>query len=363
MGTSNFKKQMSDKGAKGFVVGGASSGGHKTVGLKIGGIANDSSEVKQSTYPSSMNPALLAPRPSQQRSEDAVLDTSDIDESISERGVDQALIVRPSTASPGQFEIISGERRWRSAMKNGLTSVPVIVRECDDFEFELIQWSENNHRKDLSLYDQLIAVKRIWDMAKEKGQSEEEVRKVLSNGSKSWLSYRLTILNGPEEVLFLSKKESDLRKLYELAQLAKTDSDLVLKLVSEMEKGVNVSRDDILKIKKRDLNSDEPAIEKPDNKTPGKTIFTEKLDDADQVKSVSGSNASKGKIAKETDSKKSHQEGIPTDVAKTLELRVSFDGEEGTVVIALPKTLTVKMSSGLEASLPVEDVSFIQLVQ
>jgi ParB family chromosome partitioning protein len=51
--------------------------------------------------------------------------------SIKEKGIIQPVIVRKIDKG---YEIIAGERRWRAAIKAGLTSVPIMVKEASDAE-------------------------------------------------------------------------------------------------------------------------------------------------------------------------------------------------------------------------------------
>ena len=55
---------------------------------------------------------------------------SELAESIKAQGVIQPIVVRE--LSPGRFEIVAGERRWRASQEAGLAEVPVVVRELDD---------------------------------------------------------------------------------------------------------------------------------------------------------------------------------------------------------------------------------------
>src|SRR5688572_5100413 len=59
-------------------------------------------------------------------------DLEDLTQSIREHGIVQPVVVRPAKDSPGHYELIAGERRWRAAQRAGLATVPVIVREVDD---------------------------------------------------------------------------------------------------------------------------------------------------------------------------------------------------------------------------------------
>ena len=51
-------------------------------------------------------------------------------QSIQKHGVLEPILVRPSTK--GRYEIISGERRWRSCCALGMKDIPAIVRDMND---------------------------------------------------------------------------------------------------------------------------------------------------------------------------------------------------------------------------------------
>ena len=51
----------------------------------------------------------------------------DLASSIRAQGVVQPIVVRP-LGTPGQYEIIAGERRWRAAQMAGLHDIPALVR-------------------------------------------------------------------------------------------------------------------------------------------------------------------------------------------------------------------------------------------
>lgn len=80
--------------------------------------------------------------------------------SIKEQGILQPITVRK--LETGGYEIIAGERRWRSAQAAGLHEVPVIIKEADNKK--VLEWAliENIQREDLNpieeaeAYNQLI---------------------------------------------------------------------------------------------------------------------------------------------------------------------------------------------------------------
>ncbi|MEU9096581.1 ParB/RepB/Spo0J family partition protein [Streptomyces sp. NPDC048361] len=102
----------------------------------------------------------IAPNPRQPREvfdEDAL---SELVTSIKEVGLLQPVVVRQT--GPERYELIMGERRWRSCREAGLERIPAIVRETDDEKLLLDALLENLHRAQLNpleeaaAYDQLL---------------------------------------------------------------------------------------------------------------------------------------------------------------------------------------------------------------
>ena len=73
---------------------------------------------------------------------------TELAESIKAQGVIQPIVVRE--LSPGKFEIVAGERRWRASQEAGLAEVPVVVRELDDRTVIAMALIENIQREDLN---------------------------------------------------------------------------------------------------------------------------------------------------------------------------------------------------------------------
>ena len=100
--------------------------------------------------------------------------------SIRNQGIIQPLVVR---AKGDDFELIAGERRWRAAMKAGLTEVPVVVREASDQEALQLALVENLQREDLNPIEEANGYRRLqqefaWsneEMAEKVGKSRPAI--------------------------------------------------------------------------------------------------------------------------------------------------------------------------------------------
>jgi ParB family chromosome partitioning protein len=80
--------------------------------------------------------------------------------SIRNQGIIQPLVVRPNGE---QFELIAGERRWRAAIKAGLSWVPVVVRNATDHEALQLALVENLQREDLNPIEEAGGYRRLQD--------------------------------------------------------------------------------------------------------------------------------------------------------------------------------------------------------
>jgi ParB family chromosome partitioning protein len=68
-------------------------------------------------------------------------------ESLKEHGLLQPIVVRRAA---DRYQLISGERRLRAAIKAGWTDVPAVIREADDRQVAELAIVENLQRKDLN---------------------------------------------------------------------------------------------------------------------------------------------------------------------------------------------------------------------
>lgn len=86
----------------------------------------------------------------------------DLARSISEKGILQPVVVRP-TGDSETYQIVAGERRWRAAQKAGLHTIPVLVRELSDKEVLEIAIIENVQRADLNPVEEAMGYQQLID--------------------------------------------------------------------------------------------------------------------------------------------------------------------------------------------------------
>jgi len=84
----------------------------------------------------------------------------DLASSIRAQGVVQPIVVRP-LGTPGQYEIIAGERRWRAAQMAGLHDIPALVRNVPDDAALAMALIENIQREELNPLEESIALQRL----------------------------------------------------------------------------------------------------------------------------------------------------------------------------------------------------------
>lgn len=116
--------------------------------------------------------------------------------SIQANGILQPILVRPRIA--GGYEIVAGERRYRAALKSGLTKVPVIIRDLTDEETLALALIENLIREDIGPMETARAFRRLMDdfgwTQEEMGQRVGKSRPAIAN------SLRLLDLPAPIQV-------------------------------------------------------------------------------------------------------------------------------------------------------------------
>ena len=157
----------------------------------------------------------IAPNPHQSRTTFDDQKMEQLVETVRRHGVQTPVAV--TLVSPGQYELVWGERRWRAAKTVGLKAIPAILKEeltdRDKLRLALI---ENMEREEMTPLDEARGVAKYVDMA-----SVQEVADELRR-PKVWVSKRVRIATAPDFVVAFAESGTvgDGEALYELAKLA-----------------------------------------------------------------------------------------------------------------------------------------------
>ena len=159
----------------------------------IPAVAEPKTESSQESSPKQVAVDRITTSPFQPRRS---FDETKIDElasSIRNQGIIQPLIVRPKNDG---FELIAGERRWRAAMRAGLSHVPILVRDASDHEAMQIALVENLQREDLNAIEEANGYRRLQE---EFHWSQEEMAEKVGK-SRPAIANSLRLLTLPSEV-------------------------------------------------------------------------------------------------------------------------------------------------------------------
>lgn len=150
--------------------------------------------------------SFIEENPFQPRKNFNEAELQELADSISVHGILQPILVRPhpdkKKATQGWFQLVSGERRWRAAMRAGLAVVPAIVRNLGDLESREIAFQENLQRQDLSDSEEALALHGLmeaWSTVAEEPLSRRELARRLKK-SVTYIANRLDALGYPEDV-------------------------------------------------------------------------------------------------------------------------------------------------------------------
>jgi len=159
--------------------------------------------------------------------------------SIAQHGILEPLLVRPLPTN--EYELVAGERRYRAALKLGLSEVPAVIRQLNDEEALQLALIENLQREDLNSVEETEGILQLLAFRLEmpvqaipallyqmkntlekevdtrnnviptsrldqaRSDQEREIQAVFQElGLMNWLSFtcnRLPLLNLPNEIL------------------------------------------------------------------------------------------------------------------------------------------------------------------
>ena len=142
----------------------------------------------------------LYPNPDQPRKlfdENAL---NDLANSIKAHGIISPIVVNKET--DGKYMIIAGERRYRAALRAGLSTVPAIIKELSEKEVQEISLIENLQREDLNPIEAATGMKRLME---EFGLTQEQLAERLGK-SRPAIANTLRLLSLAEEVVDLVRE-------------------------------------------------------------------------------------------------------------------------------------------------------------
>jgi ParB family transcriptional regulator, chromosome partitioning protein len=147
--------------------------------------------------------------------------------SIRERGVLQAIVVRPK-GEGAKHRIRYGARRWRAARLAGLSAIKAVIRDQSDDGDPYDQMIENIQRDDLSAPE--IAAFVASRLAG--GESQADVARRLGK-DKSYVAVHAAVSDMPEELRAKLDAGAPIRGVYELFQAWKKHPEAVLAFCAE----------------------------------------------------------------------------------------------------------------------------------
>ncbi len=136
---------------------------------------------------------LIVPNPYQPRAEinpDTLVEMAD---SIRQHGVIEPLLV---TRKGDTYELIAGERRWRSSKLAGMETVPVVVKESTPQEMLELAVIENVQRKDLNPIEEALAFEQLINTF---NMNHEDISKKIGL-SRPAIANKIRLLSLPDEL-------------------------------------------------------------------------------------------------------------------------------------------------------------------
>jgi ParB family chromosome partitioning protein len=144
----------------------------------------------------------IRPNPFQPRKEFRAEDLAELEASLKNNGLLQAITVRPAADGNG-YELIAGERRLRAATRIGWTRIPAVIKEIDDRALLTLALVENLQRADLNPIEEGEGYQRlIADFT----LTQQEVAEIVGK-DRSTVANMLRLLNLPDVIRTMVRNE------------------------------------------------------------------------------------------------------------------------------------------------------------
>jgi ParB family transcriptional regulator, chromosome partitioning protein len=139
----------------------------------------------------------VVPNPFQPRRDFGATELSDLCRSISENGLLQPIVVRPSPSVDGdRYELVAGERRLRAVSELGWSEIPAVVRDVDDRTLLVLALVENIQREALNPVEEAEGFRLL---AEEFALTQEEIATAVGK-DRSTVANTLRLLKLPPSI-------------------------------------------------------------------------------------------------------------------------------------------------------------------
>lgn len=220
----------------------------------MGEVAEESPVAEVSRKPRKAPIENLVANPRNPRRNFTEAELTELTASIKERGIIQPIVVRAVAGSNDKFEIIAGERRWRSAQRAGLHEVPIAIVEATDaqaLEFAII---ENVQRADLNPIEEAAGYLALME---EFNHGQDDVAQIVGK-SRSHVAnlLRLLKLSEPVKALVQSGELSagHARQLVGQPNALEIAKDIILRGLSVRQVEQDMRKDGANQV--RDINNE-----------------------------------------------------------------------------------------------------------
>lgn len=136
----------------------------------------------------------IVPNPYQPRKKFSSESIQELAASIQKNSLLQPILLRKKDH---EYQIVSGERRFRAYLSLNKESIPAILTEIDDQQMLINALLENIQREDLNPLDEAKSFQQLAELF---GYTHEELAKTLGK-SRSHVSNSMRLLRLPEEVM------------------------------------------------------------------------------------------------------------------------------------------------------------------
>lgn len=198
----------------------------------------------------------IAPNPNQPRLDFDDTALEELAASIKVHGLIQPVTVR--RLGPEEFQLISGERRWRASKMAKLEEIPTYVRLANDQEMLEMALIENIQRENLNA----IEVATTFARLKEECALTDEELSIRVGKKRETITNQMRLLKLPEQMR-IAIKEGQISKGHGVTLAGVNDFVLQNSLFQEtLNKGLSVRA---LEALKRELETPKPRKTKPTN--------------------------------------------------------------------------------------------------